>query len=32
MAGWLALSVILILATYYGRALRWAIFPQTVEG
>jgi uncharacterized membrane protein YbhN (UPF0104 family) len=30
-AGWLALSVILMLATYYGRALRWAIFLKPLK-
>jgi uncharacterized protein (TIRG00374 family) len=29
--GWLLLSVVLILATYYGRALRWAIFLKPLK-
>ncbi len=29
--GWLLLSIILILATYYGRALRWAIFLKPLK-
>ena len=29
--GWLLLTIVLILASYYGRALRWAIFLKPLK-